>query len=46
MRWERQIAHTRESIGTYSILAGILEGKRQLVNSRRRWEDNIVMEVQ
>jgi hypothetical protein len=37
MRWEGQRARTRESTATYSVLAGIPEGKRQLVNSRRRW---------
>jgi hypothetical protein len=46
MRWEGHAASTEERIGTYSILAGIPEGKRLLVKSKRRWEDNITMDVQ
>ena len=30
----------------YRILVGKPEGKRQLGRSRRRWEDNIKMELQ
>ena len=46
MRWEGHIARAEEIIGTISVWAVIPEGKRQLVNSRRRWEDNIIMDVQ
>jgi hypothetical protein len=30
----------------YRVLVGRLEGKRQLGRSRRRWEDNIKMDLQ
>ena len=30
----------------YRVLAGKLEGKRQLGRPRRRWEDNIKMDIQ
>jgi hypothetical protein len=29
----------------YRILAGNLEGKRQLIKPRRRWEDSIKMDL-
>jgi hypothetical protein len=45
MRWEGHVARTEESIGTCSVLASIPEGKRPPVNSRRRWEDNIIMDL-
>ena len=32
--------------GAYRILVGKHEGKRQLVRSRRRWNDNIKMVLQ
>jgi hypothetical protein len=32
--------------GMYRILVGKSEGKRQLVRCRRRWEDNIKMDLQ
>ena len=45
MRWKRHVARTERS-GTYSVYAGIPERKRPLVNSRRRWDDNIITDVQ
>jgi hypothetical protein len=30
----------------YSVLVGKLEGERPLVRPRRRWEDNIKMDLQ
>ena len=35
-----------ESRGLYRVLVGKLEGKRQLGRSRRRWEDNIKVDLQ
>jgi hypothetical protein len=35
-----------ESRGLYWILVGKPEGKRPLVRTRRRWEDNIKMDLQ
>ena len=32
--------------GAYSVLVGILEGKRTLGRHRRRWEDNTKMYIQ
>jgi hypothetical protein len=32
--------------GAYKVLAGKLEGKRPLGRFRRRWEDNIKMDLQ
>ena len=32
--------------GVYRVLVGKLEGKRQLGRSRRRWENNIKMDLQ
>ena len=35
----------REKRGVYRVLVGKLEGKRPLVRGRRRWEDNIKMDL-
>jgi hypothetical protein len=35
-----------EGTGVYRVLVGKPEGKRQLGRPRRRWEDNIKMDVQ
>jgi hypothetical protein len=35
-----------EGIGAYRIFVGRLEGRRSLGSSRRRWEDNIKMDLQ
>jgi hypothetical protein len=35
-----------DSRGAYRILVGIPEGRRRLVRPRRRWEDNIKMDLQ
>ena len=34
-----------DSRGVYRVLVGILEGKRTLGRPRRRWEDNIKMDL-
>ena len=35
-----------EGRGVYRVLVGKTEGKRPLGNPRRRWEDNITMDLQ
>jgi hypothetical protein len=35
-----------EERGVYRVLVGIPEGKRPLGRPRRRWEDNIRMDLQ
>ena len=35
-----------EGIGVYRVLVGKPEGKRPLGRPRRRWEDNIKMDLQ
>jgi len=46
MRWAGHVARMGERRGVYSVLVGKLEGKRALVRPRRRWEDNIKMDLQ
>jgi hypothetical protein len=45
MRWEGHVARPREKRNSYRILVGKLEGKRPLGRPRRRWEDNIIMDL-
>jgi len=40
------VARLGERIGVYRVLVGKLEGKRLLGRLRRRWEDNIKMDLQ
>ena len=46
MRWAGHVARTGEERGAYRVLVGKLEGKRPLGRPRRRWVDNIRMELQ
>jgi len=46
MRWAVHVAHMGEERGVYRILVGKPEGKRPLGRLRRRWVDNIRMDVQ
>jgi hypothetical protein len=46
MRWVGHAAYMGESRGVYRVLVGKPEGKRPLGILRRRWEDNIVMDLQ
>jgi hypothetical protein len=39
------VAHTGEGRGVYGVLVGRSEGKRPLGRPRRRWEDNIKMDL-
>jgi hypothetical protein len=45
MRWAGHVARTGERMGVYTVLVGRLEGKRPLGRPRRRWEDNIKMDL-
>ena len=46
MRWAWHVARMGERRGVYRVLVGKLEGKRPLGRPRRRWEDNIKMDLQ
>jgi transcription termination factor 2 len=45
MRWAGHVARMEEGRGVYSVLVGSPEGKRPLARPRRRWEDNIKMDL-
>ena len=40
------MARMEEGRGVHKVLVGKPEGKRPLVRQRRRWEDNIKMDLQ
>jgi hypothetical protein len=44
IKWARRVAR-KERKTAYMVLVGKPEGKRQLGKTRRRWEDNIKMEL-
>ena len=46
MRWVGHVARMGEGRGVHRVLFGKPEGKRPLGRPRRRWEDNIKMELQ
>jgi len=46
MRWAGHVARTGEDRGVHRVLVGKPEGKRPLGRPRRRWEDNIKMDLQ
>ena len=46
MRWARHVARMGEDRGVHRVLVGKPEGKRPLGRPRRRWEDNIKMDLQ
>jgi hypothetical protein len=46
MRWAGHVAHMGEERGAYRVLVVKLEGKRPLGRPRRRWADNIRMDLQ
>jgi hypothetical protein len=46
MRWEEHIARMEEGRDVYRVLLGKLKRKRPLGRPRRRWEDNIKMDIQ
>ncbi|KAJ4432290.1 hypothetical protein ANN_20908 [Periplaneta americana] len=45
LRWAGHAARMGESRNAYSVLVGRPEGKRPLGRPRRRWEDNITMDL-
>ena len=45
MRWAGHVARMGEGRGVYRVLVGKPEGRRQLGKPRRRWEDNIMMDL-
>jgi hypothetical protein len=45
IRWARHIARMREKRYTYRLLVGKPEGKRPLGRPKRRWVDNIRMDL-
>jgi len=46
MRWVGDVASVGEGRGLYRVLVAKPEGKRLLWRLRRRWEDNIEMDLQ
>ena len=46
MRWAGHVARMGEGRGVPRVLVGKPEGKRPLERPRRRWEDNIKMDLQ
>ena len=46
MRWAGHVARMGEESGVYRVLVGKPEGKRPLGRPRRRWVDNIRMDLQ
>ena len=46
MRWAGHVARMGERRGVYRVLVGKPEGNRPLGRPRRRWEDNIKMDLQ
>ena len=45
MRWAGHVARMGEGRGVHKVLVGKPEGKRPLGRPRRRWEDNIKMDL-
>jgi hypothetical protein len=46
IRWAVHVARMGEERGMHRVLVGKPEGKRPLVRPRRKWVDNIKMDVQ
>jgi len=46
MGWAGHVARMGQGRGVYRVLVGRPEGKRPLGRTRRRWEDNIKMDLQ
>jgi len=46
MRWAGHMARMVERRGLYSVLVGKPEGRRPPGRPRRRWEDNIKIDLQ
>ena len=46
LRWAGRVARMEEGRGVHKVLVGKPEGKRPLGSPRRRWDDNIKMDLQ
>jgi len=46
MRWAGRVARMVEGRGAHRVLVGKSDGKRPMGRPRRRWEDNIMMDLQ
>ena len=46
MRWAGHVAHMEEGRGVHKVLVVKPEGKRPLGRPRRRWENNIKVDLQ
>jgi hypothetical protein len=46
MRLTEHVVRMLERRGVYRVLVGIHEGNRPLGRTRRRWEDNIMMDLE
>ena len=46
MRWAGHVARMEESRSAFKILTGKPTGKRPLGRPRRRWEDNIRLDLE
>ena len=46
MRWAGHVARMEEGRVVHKVLVGKPEGKRPLGRPRRRWEDNIKMDIE
>jgi hypothetical protein len=46
MRWAGHVARRGEGRGVHRVLVGKPEGRRSLGRPRRRWEDNIKMDLE
>ena len=45
LRWAGHVARMEQSTNAYRVSVGKLEGKRPLGRPRRRWEDNIKVDL-
>ena len=45
LRWAVHVAHMEQFRNAFSVLVGIPESKRPLGRPRRKWEDNIKMDL-
>ena len=46
IRWAGHVARMGEERGVHRVLVGKPEGRRQLLRPRRKWVDNIRMDLQ
>ena len=46
IKWTEHVARMGKKRGVYRVLVGKPEGKRPLGRARRRWKDNIKMDLQ